>query len=101
MAEVVGYITIACLVIASTAIVTAVAYSSINYIAEKRRDQIRWNKAAEVGNEIISASWWFGESKETQLALRLLGQSLMQYRNFSADKIRDEWRRAFGKEAGS
>lgn len=89
---IVGLIVTACACTIVTVGAVVAAWSYIDWRLEKRRDFLRWVEARRIGNEIVSASWWFGESPDGREILRLLGTSLMENATFDAGRVRDEWR---------
>jgi hypothetical protein len=92
--EVTGKIVFVLLACGVAALSLAVLAAVIDAKIEKWRDRTRWEKAREVGNDLLTASWWFGEADEepARRVLKVLGAQLSQYGNFDNDRMRQEFR---------
>jgi hypothetical protein len=71
----------------------AVAAHFLDRLRTSRDEKVRALCARTIGNELRSSSWWFGESPDAALVLRLVGQALCERGCYDIDQVRDQWRK--------
>lgn len=86
-----------CLAVLSLA-VCAAACGWAGYMISKALERFEWavdsKTRAEVGRSIGASAWWFSESPDTSLALRILAERLMTQGDADANQWREQWRKA-------
>jgi hypothetical protein len=48
----------------------------------------------EVGRSLDASGWWFSESPDTSLVVRIIGTRLARGEGIDADSMREQWRKA-------
>lgn len=81
----------------------AFLYSRIEEWQAVRRYRVEELARRRYANALLAASWWFGESPGTALAIRLIAEDTAQTGNerLDTDSIRNKWRAALDDEAAT
>jgi hypothetical protein len=86
-----------CLAVLSLA-ACAAACGAAAYWVSKAMERFEWaidiKTRHEVGRSIGASAWWFSESPDTSLALRILSEKLINNGCADADQWRQQWREA-------
>lgn len=70
---------------------------AVIYLYDKAMERFEWSVASKtrlaIGRSIGSSAWWFSESPDTSLALRLLAERITDGTGIDPIKWRAEWQK--------
>lgn len=67
------------------------------YCYQKAMERFEWAVAAktltEAGRSLDACSWWFSESPDVSLAIRIVAERMTAGMGFDANQMREQWRK--------
>ena len=99
-ANIVGWLCLLFFCIALVAGVLGLCASAVHRMLERFEWAVAEKTQHALGRSIASSAHWFGESRETALALQLLGDRLTRGNAVDASQWREDWRRHIGTAEG-
>lgn len=89
----VGWFCLALLCLAGAALAVTCAADACRRTLERFEWAIDAKTRQEIGRSIDASGWWFSESPDTSLAIRIIGTRLARGESTDADSMREQWRR--------
>lgn len=86
-----GWFTVAMLCLAFSCGMVCLVFFCYQKAMEAHDRAVRVEYASELGRQISAAGWWFSEHPQTSLAIRILGDRLLNGLSASPDHWRDQW----------
>lgn len=91
---VLGWLCIAMMCLAVLAFAVALAAD----LCRRALERFEWAIAAkvrqDVGRSLDASGWWFSESPDASLAIRIIGTRLSRGESIDAGGMREQWRKA-------
>ncbi len=67
------------------------------WLYAKAMERFEWAVAAktlnEAGHSLGACSWWFSESPDASLAIRIVAEKMTSGMGFDANQMREQWRK--------
>jgi hypothetical protein len=89
----VGWFVIAMLAFALACGMGALLLFCFHKAMERRDDAIAADTRSELGRQLGAAGWWFSEHPPTSLAIRILGDRLLNGLSTDPNGWRDQWQK--------
>lgn len=91
--DVLGWICAVLISIALAAAAVAWAADMCRRAMERYRWAIDTETRQSVGRSLAASGWWFSESPDTSLVVRIIGERLTKGESIDADSMREQWRK--------
>jgi len=88
-----GWVIVACLSVLAATAGIALVLDGLRRLLERHDNRIYAQVSHDVGNRLLGDAWWFGESPDVTLALKLYGQRFMRNEWADVNQVREDWRR--------
>jgi hypothetical protein len=92
--EVVGWTCIVVICLIALALAVALAAYLCGKALERFEFAIAMKARQDAGRSLDASAWWFSESPDTSLAIRIIGTRLARGESIDADTMREQWRKA-------
>ncbi len=89
----IGYATWLVVLVAIVAASVAFVLNGVEHVVLKIEKKAENEERQRIANDIITNSWWFSESPEALISVKLIGQRLMNGPTICISTVREEWRK--------
>lgn len=88
-----GWICAVIICLALLAFAVALAADMCRRAAERFRWAVDTETRQSVGRSLAASGWWFSESPDASLVVRIIGERLAKGESIDADSMREQWRK--------
>lgn len=89
-----GWLIVVLIVAGACALLVTVAADTCRRMLQRFEWAIDTKTRQEVGRSLDASGWWFSESPDASLIVRIIGTRLARGESIDADSMREQWRKA-------
>jgi hypothetical protein len=89
-----GWLVVVLMVTAGCALLVIVAADMCRRMLQRFEWAVDTKTRQEVGRSLDASGWWFSESPDASLIVRIIGSRLARGESIDADSMREQWRKA-------